>query len=73
MIEREPPELDRNPHYGVGRGQIAAGRRLGASPEHRAALADLYRKMEWTGTCRRCQANLKGLPAELAVHRCEAA
>ena len=70
-VERdELPELDHNPHWGNDRGKIAAGRRMGASPEEAARMAAANARLEWSGTCRLCGRHFRGRPDQLAGHRC---
>lgn len=55
----------------MNRGEVAAGRRLGARPETRARVAAENSKKEWHAVCPHCKAALKGTPAELMEHRCD--
>ena len=46
-------------------------RRLGMSPEKRAAVDAATSSMVWTARCPKCHAELQGTPDELKAHHCE--
>jgi len=52
--------------------RIAYGRRFGATPEARERMEQENAKLIWRGRCRRCGEMLKGTPAQLKEHTCEA-
>lgn len=55
----------------LSRGEVAMGRRFGASPPARERAAQENAKLEWAGTCRHCKAALKGTPLTLKEHVCD--